>query len=146
MKSDTSFKVFFLKQYRKNSLKTIVFPWESVFMAIAIWLLGHRITQNAHCARVIIFTIFLQKNCKTIKTNLRQAIVFARLAYRTHCLRTYWGWGWCEVWWSFNRSKNLVRFSPSRTVGREVHGKCVGPSQRGVLVPPLTDNLVTRST
>ena len=53
MKSNTSFKVFFLKQYRKNSLKTIVFPWESVFTAIAIWLLGHRTTQNAHCALVI---------------------------------------------------------------------------------------------
>ena len=42
--------VSFLKQHRKNSLKNIVFPWESVFMAIAIWLLGHRTTQNAHCA------------------------------------------------------------------------------------------------
>ena len=50
MKSDTSFKVFFLKQYRKNCLKNNVFPWESVFMTTAIWLLGHCTTQNAHCA------------------------------------------------------------------------------------------------
>ena len=53
MKNDTSFKVFFLKQYRQNSLKTIVFPWESVFTAIAIWQQGHRTTQNAHCAVVL---------------------------------------------------------------------------------------------
>ena len=31
MKSNTSFKVFFLKQYRKNSLKTIVFPMRKCF-------------------------------------------------------------------------------------------------------------------
>ena len=32
MKSETSFRVFFLKQHRKNSLKNIFFPSESVFL------------------------------------------------------------------------------------------------------------------
>ena len=50
MKSETSFKDFFRKQQRKNSLKNIVFPWESVFTAIAKILQGHRTTQTAHCA------------------------------------------------------------------------------------------------
>ena len=50
MKSKTSFQVFFLKEHRKNSLKSIVFPWESVFTAIAKILQGHRTAQRAHCA------------------------------------------------------------------------------------------------
>ena len=45
-----------------------------------------------------------------------------------------------------NFSKFLVRLSSSKTVRREVHGKCVRPGQRIVLVPPLTDNLATKST
>ena len=52
MKSKTSFQVFFLKEHRKNSLKSIVFPWESVFTATVFWLQGHRTTPNAHCALV----------------------------------------------------------------------------------------------
>ena len=50
MKSETSFRVFFLKQHRKNSLKNIFFPSESVFLDFSFWPQGHRSTQNAHCA------------------------------------------------------------------------------------------------
>ena len=50
MKSETSFQVFFLKEQRKNSLKNIVFPWESVFTAIGKILRGQRSTQTTHCA------------------------------------------------------------------------------------------------
>ena len=48
MKNETSFKVFFPKEHRKNSLKNIVFPWESVFTAIAKIPQGHRTAQTAH--------------------------------------------------------------------------------------------------
>ena len=50
MKSETSFRVFFLKQHRKNGLKNIFFPSESVFLDFSFWPQGHRSTQNAHCA------------------------------------------------------------------------------------------------
>ena len=50
MKSETSFRVFFLKEHRKNSLKNIYFPSESVFLHFSFWPQGHRSTQNAHCA------------------------------------------------------------------------------------------------
>ena len=50
MKSETSFRVFFLKQHRKNSLKNIFFPSESVFLDFSFWPQGHRTWQNAHCA------------------------------------------------------------------------------------------------
>ena len=50
MKSETIFRVFFLKQHRKNSLKNIFFPSESVFLNFSFWPQGHRTTQNAHCA------------------------------------------------------------------------------------------------
>ena len=50
MKCETSFQIFFLKEHRKDSLKNIVFPWESVFTAIAKILHGHRTAQKAHCA------------------------------------------------------------------------------------------------
>ena len=50
MKSETSFRVFFLKQHRKNSLKNIFFPSESVFFDFSFWPQGHRSSQNAHCA------------------------------------------------------------------------------------------------
>ena len=50
MKSETSFRVFFLKQHRKNSLKNIFFPSESVFLDFSFWPQRHRSTQNAHCA------------------------------------------------------------------------------------------------
>ena len=50
MKSETSFRVFFLKQHRKNSLKNIFFPSESVFLDFSFWPQGHRSSQNAHCA------------------------------------------------------------------------------------------------
>ena len=56
MKIKTSFRVFFLKQHRKNSLKNIFFPSESVFLDFSFWPQGHRSTQNAHCA--------LQKNLR----------------------------------------------------------------------------------
>ena len=36
---------------------------------------------------------------------------------------------------------HLVSLSSSRTIGGKIHGKCVRPGQRGVLVPPLTHNL-----
>ena len=52
MKSKTSFRVFFLKQHRKNSLKNIFFPSESVFLDFSFWPQGHRTWQNAHCAMV----------------------------------------------------------------------------------------------
>ena len=47
MKSETIFRVFFLKQHRKNSLKNIF-----VFLDFSFWPHGHRTTQNAHCAVV----------------------------------------------------------------------------------------------
>ena len=50
MKSETSFQVSFLKEHRKNSLKNIVFPQESVFTAIAKIPQGHLTAQTAHCA------------------------------------------------------------------------------------------------
>ena len=50
MKSETSFRVFFLKQHRKSSLKNIFFPSESVFLDFSFWPQGHRTWQNAHCA------------------------------------------------------------------------------------------------
>ena len=50
MKSETSFRVFFLKQHRKNSLKNIFSPSESVFLDFSFWPQGHRTWQNAHCA------------------------------------------------------------------------------------------------
>ena len=50
MKSETSFRGFFLKQHRKNSLKNIFFPSGSVFLDFSFWPQGHRSTQNAHCA------------------------------------------------------------------------------------------------
>ena len=50
MKSEKSFRVFFLKQHRKNSLKNIFFPSESVFLDFSFWPQGHRTWQNAHCA------------------------------------------------------------------------------------------------
>ena len=50
MKSETSFRVFFLKQHRKNSLKNIFFLSESVFLDFSFWPQGHHSTQNAHCA------------------------------------------------------------------------------------------------
>ena len=52
MKSETSFRVFFLKQHRKNGLKNIFFPSESVFLDFSVWPQGHRTWQNAHCAVV----------------------------------------------------------------------------------------------
>ena len=52
MKSETSFRVFFLKQHRKNSLKNIFFPSENVFLDFSFWPQGHRTWQNAHCAVV----------------------------------------------------------------------------------------------
>ena len=52
MKSKTSFRVFFLKQHRKNSLKNIFFPSESVFLDFSFLPQGHRTWQNAHCALV----------------------------------------------------------------------------------------------
>ena len=52
MKSETSFRVFFLKQHRKNGLKNIFFPSESVFLDFSFWPQGHRTWQNAHCAMV----------------------------------------------------------------------------------------------
>ena len=56
MTSETSFQVFFLKEHRKNSLKNIVFPWESVFTAIAKIPQGLRTAQTAYCAMVHLST------------------------------------------------------------------------------------------
>ena len=57
MKNKTSFRVFFLKQHRKNSLKNIFFPSESVFLDFSFWPQGHRTWQNAHCALLQTATI-----------------------------------------------------------------------------------------
>ena len=57
MKSETSFRVFFLKQHRKNSLKNIFFPSESVLLDFSFWPQGHRTWQNAHCALLQTATI-----------------------------------------------------------------------------------------
>ena len=54
MKSETSFRVFFLKQHRKNSLKNICFPSENVFSGFSFWPQGHRTTQNTHCAMILL--------------------------------------------------------------------------------------------
>ena len=60
MKSETSFKVFFLKEHRKNSLKYIVFPRESVFTAIAKIPQGHRTAHTAHYALMMeVFFTFI---------------------------------------------------------------------------------------
>ena len=59
MKSETSFQAVFRKEHRKNSLKNIVFPRESVFTAIAKILQGHLTAQRAQGALSILSFIAL---------------------------------------------------------------------------------------
>ena len=64
MKSETSFRVFFLKQHRKNSLKYIFFPSESVFLDFSFWPQGHCTTQNAHCSLILSPPLFANRVIK----------------------------------------------------------------------------------
>ena len=76
MKSETSFRVFFLKQHRKNSLKNIFFPSESVFLDFSFWPQGHRTWQNAHCAVVSESRFF------NLETRMRVSLIQSRSSRR----------------------------------------------------------------
>ena len=78
MKSETSFRVFFLKQHRKNSLKNIFFPSESVFLDFSFWPQGHRSTQNAYCALLSGSWILSAEKSRTLKLLLSNTTFLTR--------------------------------------------------------------------